>query len=129
MFNVLGWMFIVACIFLFVIWAGIELLETIEKYINRYQDLKSRVQEHQKCLEIYQEKLAEFRSLPNYEHTQKYHLWESNYGEEVYKLSCARRDLANFWKRNRVEFVIIAAFTCAGLSCICGLIHCILNPK
>lgn len=56
MFDVLGWMCVAACILLFVVWAGLELWEGIEKYVTRYRDLKSRVQEHQKCLEIYQEK-------------------------------------------------------------------------
>lgn len=129
MFNVLGWMCVVVCILLFAVWAGLELLEGIEKYVNRYHDLKSRVQEHQKCLEVYREKLEEFKSLPDYERTQKYYVWKSNCDEEAYQLACARRDLADFWKRNRADFVITAAIICAGLGCICGLIHCILNPK
>lgn len=129
MFDVLGWMCVAACILLFVVWAGLELWEGIEKYVTRYRDLKSRVQEHQKCLEIYQEKLEELKRFSDYERTQKYHIWKSSYDEEAYELARARRDLASFWKRNRADFVIIAAITCAGFGCICGLIHCILNPK
>lgn len=129
MFEVLGWMCMVACLFLCIIWVGLEIWEDIEKYVNRYQELKSCVQEHQKYLEIYQEKLEELKRLPDYERTQKYHICKSNCDEEAYNLACARRDLADFWKRNRSTFIVTAVIICAGLGFTCGLIHCILNPK
>ena len=129
MFKMLGCICVVACLLLCIIWAGLELWDTIEKYVTRYQDLNSRVQECQKYVEIYQGKLEEAKKLPGYENTQKYHIYKSNCDEAAYKLACARRDLSSFWKRNRVEFVVLAAFTCTGVGGICGIIHCILNPK
>lgn len=129
MFEVLGWLFVSACLLILIICGVVDFWESIEKYIKRYRWLESRVHDHQKQLEIYLERLAELKQDSNYENNQKYQIFQNNCDYEAYQLTQAREDLADFWKNNRGELAIFACITCCGLACLCGLIHLILNCK